>query len=199
MSRASLALVVMILVAVASCGGDDGDATVTETVTEAATGAETTEDASEAPQGELTRRGIGPVEVGMSTDEVRAEFGDPDRERRVPGCELAGPDVPPILQWTWSLPGGNAVLDFDVANQQLISYRTTSGALATAEGVRVGDDFQTLRQGYGSALTDLPLGAPANERLGLWYVGNPERFWQLFDLRGGQVRNIQGGDIQICE
>lgn len=190
-----LALAPALLV---GCGDDDGETTVaiTETVTEA----ETTEaGTAEGPQGELTQRGIGSVEAGLTTAEVRAEFGPPDHERQVPGCPLAGPNAPPILQWTWEGTDGSTVLDFDVSSEKLVSYRTTSTELESAAGVRVGDPFQALRRGYGDQLQDLPLGAPANERVGLWYIGNPERLWQLFDLRGGKVRNIQGGDIQICE
>ena len=187
------------------CGDDEEETTVTgtETVTEATTGTGTATEAAtptgEGPRGELSRRGIGSVEVGMTTGEVEKAFGAPDLERQVTGCPLAGPDAPPILQWTWNLQDGSAVLDFEVAGRALISYRTTSTALPTTAGVRVGDSFKTLRQSYGGTLKGLPLGAKPTETVGFWYVGKPAKLWQLFDLRGGKIKNIQGGDVQICE
>jgi hypothetical protein len=204
--RALIPVLALSMALFAGCGDDDGGdgdggAAPTEAATEAATGPETTEAApdGEGPGGELSERGIGTIEAGAAAAEVERAFGAPDRDRELPGCELAGPNATPVLQWTWNLSDGALSIDFDVSSRELISYRTTSAELPTTEGVRVGDSFEVLRQSYGGTLKGLPLGAPANERVGLWYVGKPAKLWQLFDVRGGQVKNIQGGDIQICE
>jgi len=192
--RALAALLLASSLLLAACGDDDDDGNGAATATESAT--EATE---EGPAGELTERGIGSVEVGASTEQVKSAFGPPDAEREEVGCELAGPNAPKVLRWNWDLDDGAVRLEFDAPAQTLISYRVSTPSLPTANGVRVGDTYELLRQSYGPALKDLQLGAPATERVGLWYLGKLGKRWQLFDVAGGKVKTIQGGDIQICE
>jgi hypothetical protein len=192
MKRILLIAAAVLALLAAGCGDDDDDNGAT------GTGAET-EATGEGPQGELTEGGIGPVSVGATTAEVEAAFGAPDSEKESPGCELAGPNATPVLQWTWGLEDGSATIDFDAANQTLMSYRTTSASLPTANGVRVGDAYQALSDTYGPTLKPLPLGAAPTEQAGIYYVGNPSKEWLSFQIAGGQVKTIQGGDITICE
>lgn len=192
--RALAALILASALFLAACGDDDDDGAATETAT-----AVGTEAGGDGPGGELTERGIGSVEVGASPEEVERAFGAPDSERETPGCELAGPTATPVLQWRWDLDDGAVILDFDAPAQTLLSYRVSSPSLPTANGARVGDSYELLRQSYGASLKGLPLGAQPTERVGFWYVGKPAKRWQLFDVAGGKVRTIQGGDIQICE
>lgn len=169
--------------------GDGDDETTGDTTGETASG----------PRGELSETAIGAAEEGASTAEVSELFGAPDQERELPGCELAGPTATPVLQWTWNLEDGSASIDFHARTEELMSYRTTSSNLPTANGARVGDSFETLRGSYGPTLKPLDLGAPSTEREGLWYVGDPAKSWLLFTVAGGKIKTIQGGNITICE
>ena len=195
MKRALLLIGAVLALSLAACGDDDDDNGTTAT----ATGTETEATSGEGPTGELTESGIGAARVGSTTAEVEEAFGAPDSERESPGCELAGPNATPVLQQTWDLDDGSVTIDFDAAKETLLSYRTTSASLPTANGVRVGDTYQALSDSYGPTLKPLPLGAPPTEQAGLWYVGNPQAEWLQFQIAGGQVRTIQGGDITICE
>jgi hypothetical protein len=193
MKRAALVLVLLLPLVLAACGG--GGTTITDKEPVG-----TTTGAGEGPQGELAEDGIGSLKVGASTDDVEAAFGKPDQETQNSGCELAGPNATPILQWTWNLSDGAVTLDFDATTKQLISYRTTSRGLPTTAGVRVGDDYATLSDAYGATLKPLQLGSvkPTSES-GSWYTGQQGKAWLLFSVAGGAIGNIQGGNIQICE
>jgi hypothetical protein len=192
MRRAILLVVLSLPLLLAGCGGGD-------TTTSSGTDGGTTTRADEGPQGELSEDGIGQVKVGASTDDVEAAFGKPDQEGQNPGCELAGPNATPVLQWTWNLSDGAVTLDFDATSNQLISYRTTSRDLPTTAGVRVGDSYGTLSDAYGATLKPLALGTPPTSESGLWFTGLQGKAWILFTIAGGAVRTIQGGDVQICE
>ncbi|MGH2924073.1 MAG: hypothetical protein ACRDKH_08610 [Solirubrobacterales bacterium] len=199
--RAAAIAFALCALALGACGDDDDEtsAATTGTATEA-TSTDPVEPAGEGPAGELTERGIGVAEVGASAERVESAFGAPDRERELPGCELAGPNAIPVLEWSWDLDDGTVSLDLDVSERTVSSYRTTSSSLPTTAGIRVGDSFSALRDAYGPLLKGLPLGADPTPRAGFWYLGKPaSRAWQLFDVRGGIVRTIQGGDVQICE
>jgi hypothetical protein len=193
MKGVALAIVLSLSLILAACGG--GGTTITDTGT-----AGTTTTAGEGPQGELSEDGIGSVKVGASTDDVQAAFGKPDQESQNPGCELAGPNATPILQWSWNLSDGAVTLDFDATSKQLISYRTTSQGLPTTAGVRAGDSYGTLSDAYGATLRPLQLGsAKDTPESGSFYTGQQGKAWLLFTIAGGSVKTIQGGNIQICE
>ena len=188
-----MALVLSLPLGLVACGG--GDTTITDFGPKTTTGA-----SSEGPRGELAEDGIGAVKVGTSTGDVEAAFGKPDQQRRTPGCELAGPNATPVLQWTWNLSDGAVTLNFDATRNQLVSYRTTSSDLPTTAGVRVGDGYATLSDAYGATLKPLQLGsAKPSSELGSWYTGRQGKAWLLFEIAGGTITNIQGGNIQICE
>ncbi len=196
MRRVLVVIGLALALLAAGCGDDDDGATETGAGT---TATEETTASGEGPQGELSEAGIGAVAVGATTAEAEEAFGGPDAEKELPGCELAGPNATPVLQWTWDLDDGSVSVDFDAGTEELISYRTTSASLPTANGARVGDTFQALRDAYGPTLRPLQLGAPPTPQAGLWYVGKPGKEWLLFQIAGGQVRTIQGGNVQICE
>jgi hypothetical protein len=193
MKRALLLTLTVLALLAAGCGDDDDENGTT------GTGTETEATAADGPQGELSEGAIGAAGVGATTAVVEEAFGAPDSEKESPGCELAGPNATPVLQWTWNLDDGSVTIDFDAASETLISYRVTSPSLPTANGFRVGDTYQALSDTYGPTLKPLPLGEAPTEQAGLWFVGNPSKEWLLFQVAGGQVKTIQGGDITICE
>jgi hypothetical protein len=198
MRRLTAVAVLALALVPAACGDDDSATTVTETAPETDT-AGTTEATAGGPQGELTTTGIGSVNQGMSTAEVRELFGEPDRTQKGPGCELA-PKAKGAIAWTYELGDGEVILNFDAASGELGFYRTTSPSLQTTLGDKVGDTYDSLRQNWGSDLEALPLGRPT-PKAGFWIVKDEgdSRSWLNFDVRGGKVAGILGGRIEVCE
>lgn len=205
MRRALLCLLLALPLVLAACG-DDETTTVTEevTVTEGEAGTETADpteaDASaDGPSGALSTAGVGPIERGATTAEVTEAFGEPDEQIEAVGCELAGPNAPQVLTWTWELGDGEVSLVFDAKSATLNSYRTDSAELATDRGDRVGDRFASLKGNWGAKLKPLPLGLEPTAQRGFWWVRDNQRAELLFDIRGGVIKRIEGADVQICE
>lgn len=197
---AILASVTLPLVLVA-CGDDES--TTTETETGAATDSTetTTEEqiAPTGPSGDLSENGLGAATYRLSQEGVVALFGAPDKEQRFPGCELSGSNRTPVISATWNLADGPVQLSFDAKEDTLSTYRTQSSAIATTEGVRVGDPFSDLQAAYGADLEPLNLGINSTPQLGPWIVYPKAKLSILFNIEGGAVTDITGGDIVICE
>lgn len=196
---AACALALAAALSLSACGGDDDETTtVTAPGVSETTPAETSSAEASGPSGVLTTDGVGSVEQGMSTAEVRGYFGDPVEERKEPGCELAGPNAPKVLLWRYDVKGGQLTLRFDEAGESLESYRTDSPGFETERGDRVGDFFAAVQDSWGERLEAVPLGEPT-ETLGFWWVRDGPTRALLFDIRRGRVAEIQGGEIQFCE
>ena len=186
MARLVLVLGISAAFALAACGGGGDETTVVSQP-------QTTKE----PGGDLTANGVGSVTIGQSPAEVRKSFGAPDEQRREPGCELSG-HPQKQLAMVWHLDQGSLTLQFD-ADDRFSSYRTTSPELPTDAGIRVGDSFSSLRDGYGATLRRLDVGAQSTPRAGFWYVGRNLDSALLFSIAGGTARSISGGSIEICE
>jgi len=198
MRHLTTAGLLVLALALAACGDDE---TTTVTETGPATGTETTtETTAVGPQGELTTTGIGEVEQGMRTEEVAELFGEPDQEQKGPGCELA-PKAKGALAWTYAVPDGEVILNFDAGSGQLGFYRTTSPSLQTTLGDKVGGSYDSLRRNWGSDLEPLPIGSGPTPKAGFWIVKDTDdpRSALNFDIRGGKIAAILGGHIEICE
>lgn len=199
-----LASIVLMAIALAvgmtACGDDDDSGTtVTETATSETAMTETT--GGSGPSGELTTTGVGEVQQGMGTQEVQELFGEPASEEKVPGCELAGPNAKDDLVWTYQLDGGELSLNFDPANGQLGSYTNTSPGLETTLGDGVGDTYASLKENWGGDLEPLPLGTGPTPKAGIYVVKDDQdpRAALHFDIRGGKIAAILGGQVEICE
>ena len=187
---AILTLLVAAPLALAACGDDDDDG--------GTEGGGSTVVSEPGVSGELTAEGIGEIRQGATTDEVRAAFGEPDETLKGPGCELA-PDSGRVLIWTYELGDGEATLFFDAATGEFGDYRATSPGLETSLGDAVGEPFAELKANWGGSLKGLPIGAKPTAKAGFWQVVEDDDSQLLFDVRGGEVRGISGGEIQICE
>lgn len=185
----ALVLLAAAPLALAACGDDDDG-------NEA--GSDETTVASPEVSGELTATGIGEIEQGSTTDEANEAFGSPDKQQEGPGCELA-PGSDRALAWTYALKDGEVILVFNAETAELNNYRVTTPGLETAEGDRVGEPFAELQANQGDDLKGLPLGAKPTSKAGLWQVVEGPESQLLFDIRGGKVSAISGGNIQICE
>lgn len=196
------ALAVLLALAIAGCGNDGATTSTgqgkssTETQTTATQPAPRT-----GPRGSLDFDSIGPVKQGASTGEVRRAFGPADRTSRQVGCELAGPNAPEVVQWTWDLEDGDFTLTFDADTGKFKSYRTNSSKLPTAAGIRVGDNFAALEDGYGRPpLEPLLLGSEEpSAQSGVWFVRVDDDSQLTFTFAGGKVRTIAGGLLEVCE
>ena len=201
MARLAAIALAALALALAACGDDDETTTITETP---ATSTEATESETPAagagPQGELTTTGIGEVQQGMRTADVEGLFGEPGQEQKGPGCELA-PQAKGALTWTYDLGDGEVILNFDAASGELGHYRVTSTSLETTLGDKVGDEYATLREHWGSDLEPLPIGSGPTPKAGFWVVKDEDdpRSQLLFDISGGRIAGILGGHVEICE
>ena len=194
MRRAALLPLLLDSLALAACG-DDETATVTEADGAEATGSTAT---GSGPSGPLTAEGVGDAKRGTSEDQVAELFGEPNRKQTAPGCELDGSNATPVDTWTYGLVDGRVVLRFEAESRELESYRTDSPSLETERGDAVGEDFGSLRRNWGSRLRPLSLGVKSTPQEGLWQVGDAKESL-LFEIAGGRVTGISGGQIEICE
>ena len=135
--------VVAACVAVAACSGhpEADDTTQAGTIGASAAGS------SSAPSGPMTVTpvGIGPVRAGMTIAELRqaldsVRFTDPDSAR------CAYPKFAGLPDGVWVMVEQGVVGRVDVQK----------GDVATAEGVRIGDDSSVVRSAYGSRVTVVP-------------------------------------------
>ena len=176
-----------LAVGLAACGdGDDGDGGGETTSTQAADG----------PQGDLLSTGIGDVTQGMSIEEVETLIGPPDKTQKAAGCEL-DPNAKESLAATYRVEGGTVVFVFELPDAGLTSYRSTGSELGTEKNDYVNDPFESLQAHWGDQL-EIGLGDP-NTHNGIWKVQEDPDSELLFDIRGGRIAAISGGEIQICE
>jgi hypothetical protein len=165
--------------------------------------------APNGPKGEIGYSGIGPVDVGDSLDQVRAQFGAPDKTQRVServtGCFTA-------IRWTWDQRNGSFSAYFDSSKRKLASYTTTSPNFPTTLGNRVNDSFQSVRDTWASSLHPLNVGVASTPQDGYWYVSDVGKNGKpvapevtayspkiLYTVAGGHVRSIAGGEVPVCE
>lgn len=106
------------------------------------------------PFGTLGTSSIGPVEIGMTFDEVRARFGEPDDTEEV---NFGGGPAPQV-NWTWVVDSGTVDLKFATDTGELAAYQVDTPALSTASGYAVGGPVSPLVKQYGDQLTTSPIG-----------------------------------------
>jgi hypothetical protein len=96
--------------------------------------------------------GVGAVRVGMTFDEARTALGgDLRMDDEVVGTE-PGPDRCDHPQSSW-LPPGVLVM---VEGRRVVRVEVDSGAVATAEGARIGDTEARIQQLYPGRVTVQP-------------------------------------------
>ncbi len=109
------------------------------------------------PHGTLRPTGVGPVEVGMRSRRVRELLGPPDRRSR----RNLGLGPTPEIDWFWRLGERQFELHLDARRQTVTGYCTNSPRLATADGVRVGQESTgMLARRYGDRLVPARIGPP---------------------------------------
>jgi hypothetical protein len=158
----------LLLCAAAASGCDAVQAettTVTTTVTEGATGAEGANGgeasggvaAPEGPRGTMGIRVFGPVQLGMTTERVRDEFGEPDRIRDT-NIETG---APPQTNWIWDLGDGTVELTFDASNGTLVGWTTDSPQIESVSGVSVGGSIKPVLEQFPDDVIADPQGSGA--------------------------------------
>jgi hypothetical protein len=187
--------------ALAGCGGDGETTVVSTTTVSAPTGStsSTSTAPADGPSGAMTADGIGDVGIGDSAADLVSTFGRADSRDQVPGCEL-GTDPVPLDQYGYQLGEGALTVNVDSETQEVTSYFTDDPALATEQGDRVGDTWETLEANWGAALDPIVLGSekPSPEA-GSYKVGPDGGNQLIFDLQDRTIRRISGGFLPPCE
>lgn len=154
--------------------------------------AELISDRPQEPSGAVTATSVGAVRIGMSTAEVSRYLTPPDTRELV----NFGAGPAPEVDWTWSLPGGELILQFDRRRDELAGFETTSSAFSTTSGLGIGDDFTPLRREYAEQLRISPLdehslilaeGRPGTYPAMTFYV-----YDQLIEAIGGGIGRPAG-------
>jgi hypothetical protein len=159
------AALVLCATIVSGCSGYEAETTtVTTTVTEGATGAEGASGggsggvaAPEGPRGTMGIRVFGPVQLGMTEDRVRDEFGEPDRVRDV----NFGVGEAPQTNWIWDLGDGTVALKFDNSSGTLVGWTTDSPQIESVAGVSVGESIKPVLEQFSEQVIEDPQGTGA--------------------------------------
>jgi hypothetical protein len=144
------------------------------------------------PSGALGTDSVGPVTVGMPSEEVEALFGQPDRKETV----NFGQGAPPQIDWIWTFDDGEFRLQFETDDGTITGYVSETSELATVSGVSVGDSFGPIRDRYGDQLERPVI---AGESSWLLSDNEPGTYPALtFELDGDTVTSIKGGEPQAA-
>jgi hypothetical protein len=166
MGRKAVALGAAVMLCAAATTGCDAveteTTTVTTTVTEGAdgpTGGSTSGGvaAPKGPRGTMGIRVFGPVQLGMTEDRVRDEFGEPDRIRDV----NFGVGDAPQTNWIWDLGDRTVTLKFDNSSGTLAQWTTDSPQIESVAGVSVGESIKPVMEQFPDDLIADPQGTGA--------------------------------------
>lgn len=183
----------LVLVSVLLLAGCGGGASTAPDATDPAT---TAPAAADGPAGTLGFEGIGEARRGASVEEVEALFGEPTSSDTMLDCELSGTNAREQTVLSYETPEGVVALSF--YPEGLSSYRSESTTLETAEGISVGDPYDDLAAAVEN-LKPIDLGAEATAEQGLWSVEQSPTARMTYEIDGGEVIRILGGDTIICE
>jgi hypothetical protein len=149
------------------------------------------------PSGALTATAVGSVQVGMDAADVTARFGQPERKEQV----NLGQGPAPQINWVWSYPDGELVLNFETERGTFTGYVCSTANFATPSGFKVGGSFAALRQRYADQITESPIGGPDKNGDGAWLLAEGEpgtRPAFTFDVLDGVITSISGGEFQAA-
>jgi hypothetical protein len=149
------------------------------------------------PSGTLSATAVGAVQTGMTSDEVVARFGQPERKENV----NYGQGPSPQINWIWSYPDGDLVLNFETERGTFTGYVCSTSNFATPSGFKVGSSFGSLRQRYADQLTESPIGSPDKNGDGLWLLSEGEPGTHpafTFDVQNDVITSISGGEYQAA-
>ncbi len=201
----SIALTALVLAA--ACGTGDGGETpppadsVAVATPEGGPAAPAGDSAAPAPTGSawtVRPDGAGPLRVGMTFDEARAAVGgDLEMWPEPAGVPSNGPDRCDFVT-SVAFPAGVRVM---VEGRRVVRVQVDSGAVATAEGARIGDSEARIQQLYAGRVDVQPhkytdghhylvvRGAAASDTTQLLVFETDGRVVQRF--RGGQRPQVE--------
>ena len=144
---------------------------------------------AKGPTGVLGTSSVGPVTVGMPSEQVEALFGPPERKEEV----NFGQGPAPQIDWIWNFEDGEFRLQFETQGGTVTGYVSNTAELATKSGVSVGDSFDLIRDEYGDQLEESVIG----EGSYLLSDGEPGTHPALtFSVEGDTIVSISGGEFQ---
>lgn len=145
---------------------------------------------AKGPTGVLGTSSVGPVRVGMPSEQVEALFGSPERKEEV---NFGGDETAPQIDWIWDLGDGEFRLQFETQGGTVTGYVSNTARLATKSGVSVGDSFDLIRDQYGDQLEESVIGEGAY----LLSEGEPGSHPALtFSVDEDTITSISGGEFQ---
>jgi hypothetical protein len=142
------------------------------------------------PTGPLGTSSVGPVNVGMPSEQVEGLFGRPERKEEV----NLGQGPAPQVDWIWTFDDGEEFrLQFETEKGTVTGYVSDTSELATKSGVKVGDPFSLIRDEYGGQLEESMVG----EGSYLLSEGEPASYPALtFSVEEETITSIGGGAFQ---
>ena len=84
---------------------------------------------------DLPPSSVGPVRVGMPSEQVEALFGPPERKEEV---NFGGDETAPQIDWIWDFEDDEFRLQFETQGGTVTGYVSNTAQLATKSGVSVG-------------------------------------------------------------
>ena len=133
----------------------------------------------------VTARGLGPVRVGMTVAEASGVLGMP-----LTGADAAGECI--FVRPSRDLAG----VMFMVANGTIARVDVSAGDVATAEGVRVGDSSESVRELYAGRVTASPHKYTDGEYL---TIAPDAQHRIVFEIDRQQVTRYRGGRLPEVE
>jgi hypothetical protein len=186
MKKAGLSI--MALGLAVACSPSENTATEQE---QTAASAEATTEAAEEPQ--LTAEGYGPLRIGMTLDEITAEFGEDANPEAVGGLE---PEFCNQFRPARAPEGLLLMIEEGV----LTRISIIDPGVETDAGLTVGATAAAVREAYGEAIQVSPhtyVEAPG-EYLTVWSTGTPEGpYVQDANARGIRYEVGEDGVVQV--
>jgi hypothetical protein len=134
----------------------------------------------------VTPRGLGPLQVGMSRSQAETIVGG--------SLDIGGNSAWKACGYTPSerLPSGVRIM---VEDGTIARIDVRAGNVATAEGARIGDSEDRIRQLYGSRMATSPHKYTNGHYLTIAAVGADSAFRIVFETDGARVTQYRAGRL----
>ncbi len=132
----------------------------------------------------LSASALGPIKIGMSTEEASTAFGQPlVYQETVEGCGWIG------------RPGLPKGIDLKVVEGVIVMINVSSNTITTLEGAHVGQTEKEIKDLFPGQVKVTPhLYTTGGHYLNVKLKNNKE-FGYVFETDGSRVKTIRAGDL----